>query len=145
MFTHIMVPLDLAEKESSGKSISIAADLARHYNAKVSLISVTGGINGKVSYSTTEYRRRLSEFARAIASLEKIEIDSHVYDVPDPSVEVDKKLIQAVADHKIDLIVMATHQPGWVEYFVNSHAGRLASHASVSVFVVREDANDPDP
>ena len=77
-------------------------------------------------------------FADEIAKANAIAVESRNYGVPDPSVEVDRKLIQLIEELDVDLIVMASHQPGWVEYIVNSHGGRIASHAPISVFVVRD-------
>jgi len=142
MFKHIMVPVDLAEPDKVGRALSVAADLARHYGAPMTLVSVSGGLQGKVSHSHEEYGRRLAAFAEKIARAEAVEVGSLNYGVPDPSVEVDHKLMQAIDDLGADLVVMATHQPGWLDYIVNSHGGRLASHAPISVFVVR-DADDP--
>ena len=138
MFKHIMVPCDLAAKEKWAKAVKVAGDLARRHGSRMTLISVSGGINGKVSHSIAEYRRLLSAYAAQVEQAEGIDVDSKVYDVPDPSAEVDRKLIEAIEDTGADLIVMASHQPGWVEYLVNSHAGRVAAHAPVSVFVVRD-------
>ena len=102
------------------------------------MVSVSGGLQGKVSHSHEEYGRRLAHYADELAAAHGLQIDSINYGVPDPSVEVDQKLIEAIGDLGADLVVMASHQPGWVEYFVNSHGGKLASHAKISVFVVRE-------
>ena len=140
MYKHIMIPVDLAEKARVIGAIDIAADLARHYQAGMTLVSVTGGIQGKISHSTAEYARQLEVFADEIAESESVPVASRVYDVPDPSVEVDGTLLRAIADLGADLVVMASHQPGWVEYLFNSHGGRLASHAPVSVMVVRDQA-----
>ncbi|WP_299845840.1 universal stress protein [uncultured Roseovarius sp.] len=137
MFKHIMVPFDLAAKEKLAKAIKVAGDLARRHGSRLTLISVAGGINGMVSHSVEEYRRLLAAYAAQIEQAEGIDVDSKVYDVPDPSAEVDRTLMEAIDDTGADLIVMASHQPGWVEYLVSSHAGRVAAHAPVSVFVVR--------
>ncbi|NNE82013.1 MAG: universal stress protein [Silicimonas sp.] len=139
MYSHIMVPVDLAEKDTLEKAITTAADLARHYGARMTLVSVSGGIQAKVSHSNAEYGRRLAQFADDISATHGITIGAKNYSVPDPSVEVDKKLVQAIEDLNADLAIIASHQPGWVEYIVNSHGGRLASHAPISVFVVREE------
>lgn len=138
MFQHIMAPVDLAEKDRLQKAVQVAADLAGHYQARMTLVSVSGGLQGKVSHSHEEYGRRLALYADEIAAAHTIQVDSLNYGVPDPSVEVDQKLIEAIGDLGADLVVMASHQPGWVEYFVNSHGGRLASHAKISVLLVRE-------
>ena len=137
MFKHIMVPVDLAEKDTLDRGMQVAADLAQHYGAGVTLVSVTGGLQAKVSHSARKYAEKLEDFAAEWAGQTGVQIETQVYDVPDPSVEVDRVLIRAVEETGSDLIVMATHQPGWVEYLVNSHGGRLASHALVSVMLVR--------
>lgn len=138
MFKEILVPVDLAEKEMLQKAVYVAADLAKHYSAKITLVSVVGGLQQKVSNSSGEYASMLADFAAEVAKTSGTEIQSRIFEVPDPSVEVDRKLLQAIEELGADLIVMATHQPGWIEYLVNSHGGRLASHAPISVFVVRE-------
>lgn len=140
MYKHIMVPVDLAEKGRLQKAVRVAVDLAQHFSAGMTLVSVSGGLQGKVSHSHAEYGRRLALYADELAAEHEIAVGSVNYGVPDPSVEVDQKLIEAIGDLGADLVVMASHQPGWVEYFVNSHGGKLASHAKISVFVVREGA-----
>ncbi|WP_317056720.1 universal stress protein [Roseovarius rhodophyticola] len=138
MFKHILVPVDLDEKDSVLKAISVASDQAKLYSAQLTLVSVTGGLQAKMSHSSVKYAQLLGEFAAEQAAEHGVKINSHVYGVPDPSVEVDRKLLEAISDFEADLVVMATHQPGWVEYFIDSHGGRLATHAPVSVFVVRD-------
>jgi len=133
-----MVPVDLAEKASLTKAVEVAAGLARLYKARITLVSVSGGLQAKVSHSHEEYGRLLSLFADEIAQAHGIEVASINYSVPDPSVEVDQQLMRAIDDLDVDLAVMASHQPGWVEYVVNSHGGKLARHAPISVFVVRD-------
>jgi len=139
MFTHIMVPVDMAEKDRLTKAVDVAADLAKHHGARLTLISVSGGLQGRVSHYHSEYGRLLEEFAQEISHRHGCEVHSHNVSVPDPSVEVDHKLLQLIEELDIDLAVMATHQPGWVDHFVNSHGGRLARLAPISVFVVRDE------
>jgi nucleotide-binding universal stress UspA family protein len=138
MFSHIMVPVDLAEKQQWQRAIGIACDMAQRHGARVTLVSVSGGLQGKVSHWHEEYGRRLREFAQEVSALHGVPVDGVNYGVPDPSVEVDQKLMQAINDLDVDLVVTASHQPGWIEYLVNSHSGKLARHAPVSVFVVRD-------
>lgn len=138
MFKHIMVPYDLVAREKLAKAVKVAGDLARQHGSRMTLVNIGGGINGMVSHSTEECQRLLAAYAAQVTQAEGVDVDSKFYDVPDPSVEVDRKLIEAIDDTGADLVVMASHQPGWVEYLVNSHAGRVAAHAPVSVFVVRD-------
>ena len=142
MFRHIMVPVDLAERDSIDFALGVACDLARHYDARITLVSVSGGLQGKISHWHEEYGRQLADFAAELGDAHGVRMDSINYGVPDPSVEVDQLLIRAITELEVDLAVIGSHQPGWVEYIVNSHGGRLASHAPISVFVVR-DAEPP--
>jgi len=140
MYTHILVPVDMAHSDDLKKAVQTAADLAKLYDAKVTLVSVVGGLQAKVSNSSGKYSLKLAEFSQGVSELHGVDFESMVYEVPDPSVQVDGTLLKVVEQVGADLIVMASHQPGWAEYLVNSHGGRVASHARISVFVVREDA-----
>lgn len=138
MFRKIVVPVDLSEKDSLRKALEVAADQAKLYDAEVTLVSVVGGLQAKVSNSSGKYSRKLAEFAEGVSELYGVNFKSIVYEVPDPSVQVDGTVLKVVDEIQADLIVVASHQPGWAEYLINSHGGRIASHAPVSVFVVRE-------
>ncbi len=139
MFRNILVPVDLADRKILKKAIEVGVDQARHYGANLTLVSVVGGLQAKVSNSSENYKKRLAEFAQEIsAAHDNIDIKSQIYEAADPSVEVGRYMLKAIEETSADLIIMATHQPGWFEYIVNSHGGHLASHAPISVFVVRD-------
>ena len=55
----------------------------------------------------------------------------------DISIDIDDVLQKAVQELNTDLVVMASHVPGLKEYVLASRAGYLASHAEISVMVVR--------
>lgn len=46
-------------------------------------------------------------------------------------------LIKAAEDLGVELIVMTSHVPGFIEHIFASNAGYVASHAKCSVYVVR--------
>ena len=137
MFQQIMVPVDLARKDSLTRALEVACDLALLYDAKLTLVSVSGGLQAEVSHFEVEYARQLAAFAEEISLNRDIDVASRVVSVPDPSVEVDGKLLDLIDELETDLVVMASHPPGWSDRIVNSHGGRLARLAPVSVFVVR--------
>lgn len=141
MFEHILVPIDLAEKERWARAVDVAGDLAQRYGAWMTLVSVAGGLQGKVSHSDETYARLLDIFADELGARFGVRVGAKVYSVPDPSVEVDGKLLEAVEALGVDLVVTASHQPVWSDRLINSHSGRLARAAPVSVFVVRDARN----
>ncbi len=138
MYKHIMVPVDLSVKDTLNKALDVAADLAGFYRADMTLVSVSGGLQAKVSHSTAKYSHLLAEFAASLSEAKGVKIETLNIPTPDPSVEVDAVLMEMINKMGIDLVVIASHQPGWMEYLVSSHGGRLAVHAPISVFVVRD-------
>ena len=50
---------------------------------------------------------------------------------------MDGKLIEAVETTGADLVVMATHVPGLADHLWSGHGAHVATHARVSVFLVR--------
>lgn len=138
MFKHIMVPVDLAEVDSLKTAIGVALDLAAHYKARITFVSVSGGLNARVSHSTAEYGRRLQAYADALPTPPGVKVETLNLHAPDPSVEVDSRLLGAIDTLQADLAIIGSHQPGWTDWIVNSHGGRLAAHAPISVMVVRQ-------
>lgn len=132
-----MVPVDLAHIERLGKAIDTATDLARHYALPICFVGVTAETPTEVAHTPDEFAARLKQFgdeqsARHGLTIETVALPSH-----DPTTDLDKMLIAAAADAGADLIVMASHVPGLPEHFFASHGGAVASHAPVSVFVIR--------
>lgn len=132
-----MVPVDLAHVENAEKAIATAADLASRYRIPLCFVGVTAETPTEVAHTPEEYRRKLNEFGATQANKHGLDIQTMAYASHDPAVDLDKTLIAAAKDNAVDLIVMASHVPGLPEHFFASNAGAVASHAEVSVLVVR--------
>ncbi len=137
MFKHVMVPVDLAGREKLQTAVAVAADQARHYNAKLTLVSVSGGVQPGASTSEHKFHDILDQFAAEVAQQHGIEVEAKMVHSADPTAEIDRLLLRMIEETGADLAVIGSHQPGWSDYIFNSHGGRLASHAPISVFVVR--------
>ena len=137
MYSGILVPVDLAHVERLEKALATAADLSRHYCAPVCYVGVTAPVAGPVAHNPEEYAQKLEQFGRAEASRRGIDASARAYTGHDPAVDLDDVLMRAIRETQSDLVVMASHLPGLAEHIFASNAGYLASHASVSVFVVR--------
>ncbi|MGB5559226.1 MAG: universal stress protein [Paracoccaceae bacterium] len=137
MFKTIVVPVDLAHKEALSKALCVARDLARTYSAKYYIVGVTAKTPSARARTPEEYKARLGDYAKALG--EDFGIDVHPYPVTshDLAVDLERDIINACDTLGADLVVMASHVPGLAEYVFSSNAGYLASHAKISVFVVR--------
>ncbi len=137
MFSHIMVPVDLANNAPREKAISVACQMAQQMSARVTLVSVTGSVFTNAPHSKAEGASELSKLAEELSDKTGVQVQAHSIFSPDVPAEVDASLMHAIDSVGADLVVMGSHVPGLLEYVFSSHAGWLASHAKVSVFVVR--------
>ncbi len=137
MFSRIMVPVDLAHSDALGKAIALACSMAREHKAELTFVSVSGELPSEIARSSSEHGEKLKEFAERIAAEHAIPTQALTLKSADPGAEVDRKLLGAIEEIGADLVVMASHQPGLMDYIFSSHGGYVAAHARVSVFVVR--------
>jgi nucleotide-binding universal stress UspA family protein len=137
MYEKIMVPVDLAHVERLVKALDVATDLAKHYRIPICYVGVTMPMPSEVAHTPEEYADKLAQFGAAQATKRGIKVETASYVSHDPAIDLDEKLLEAVKDTKSDLVVMASHVPGLPEHIFASNAGSVASHADVSVFVIR--------
>ena len=137
MYSKIMVPVDLAHADKLGKALATAADLAKHYGVPVCYVGVTTATPSEVAHNPAEFAEKLEAFGQAEAAKHGLLATTASYAGHDPTIDLDATLLKAVGDTGADLVVMQSHLPGFVEHIFASNAGYLASHSSVSVFVVR--------
>ena len=138
MFSKIIVPVDLAHESKLTKSLKCAAELARHFKIPVVYAGVTGTSPTEVGKTPEDYANQLAEFANSQGATEGIETTHHAIISHDPRVELDSKLISAAEELGADLFVMEGHIPNVLDHLIPSDGGKIASHAKVSVMVVRD-------
>ncbi len=137
MFNRILVPVDLAHIDRLNKAITAATDLAKFYRIPIIFAGVTADQPTAVAHTPTEYVDKLRDFGKAQSEAHGLDIDTAAYASHDPAVDLATTLIEAAQDTGADLIIMASHVPGFADHIFTSNAGAVAVHATVSVFVVR--------
>lgn len=137
VYRKIMVPVDLAHADKLEKGLTTAADLAKHYRIPVCYVSVTTAAPSPIAHNPKEFADKLEAFAQEQAGKHGHDATSKAYTSHDPAVDVDETLLKAVHDVGADLVVMASHIPGLIEYVWPSNGGKIAEHSDASVFVVR--------
>ncbi len=137
MLQNIAVPVDLAHVDKLDKALGLAALLAKQTNATVCYMGVTSTAPSSVAHTVEEFKKRLAAFAEEQGKKHGIKATSDAVKCNDPAAELGEALIEASKEEKVDTIVMASHVPGVAEHFFSSNAGYVASHAPISVFVVR--------
>lgn len=137
MYGKIIVPVDLAHAGTLEKALAVSADLARHYKAELHYVGVTATTPGAVAHNPAEFAEKLQAFAAEQGAARGVDIKTHAVTSPDPVRDLDDTLRHTVDELGADLVVMASHVPGFAEHIFATNAGYLANHASVSVLVVR--------
>lgn len=140
MFNKIMVPVDLAHLGALEKSLTVAADLSRHYGAALCYVGVTTSQPNEVAPTPEAYERKLKAFAHEHAPDSGHEPTARVYHSSDPVADLDDILVQAVQDVGADLVVMATHLPTHLDAIMPANGSVIAKHTEASVVLVRPDA-----
>ena len=143
MFRHIMAPVDLAHIGLLERALTVTADVAKHYGAKVTFVSATPdqgtcAASGQIAHNPEEFRQKLAEFAKGQAEAHGFEADSHALVLHDKAVDLDHALVDACKELGADLVIMASHTPNFADYFWSSNGGAVASHVAASVMIVRE-------
>ncbi len=133
----IMAPVDLAHSDKLAKSLALTADIARLHDATVCYVGVVSPAPGRVARTPEEFRAKLDAFARKQAEAHGHRAEAHAEISHDPSAELEDALLRAERTTGADLIVMATHVPKAADLIWPSNGGRIATHASASVLLVR--------
>ncbi|MCA1297842.1 universal stress protein [Stappia indica] len=137
VFKTILIPVDLAHVDGMQRPLKVGADLARLYGASLTLVGVTAGTPSPLAHSPEEYREKLEAFSGEQSITFGLPIKAKAMLAHDPAVDLDDRIRAAAEEIGADLIVMASHVPGFAEHLFASRAGYLAAHSSLSVFVVR--------
>ncbi len=137
MYKTLMVPIDLAHLDKLQKALDVAADLAKHYGATVHYVAVTAATPSPLAHNPAEFAEKLEKFVANEAAKRGIQAKAHPIISHDPTADLDTTLSHAGEDLGADLVVMGSHVPGFAEHIFHTHGGYVASHSSLSVFVVR--------
>lgn len=143
----ILVPTDFSE--TANLAINHAIDLARRFEAEISLVHVleTGAYQGIFSPSRkTEYNEleeaqlHLQNEANKLEKESGINISQEVV-----SGRIYEEIVRAAEEAEADLIVMGTHgASGWEQFFVGSNAFKVVTQTSVPVLSIQEQAKNPE-
>lgn len=137
MYSKIMIPVDLRHTDDLNKALSVAAEIAGSGGAELHMVGVTPSVPTEVARSPEAYREKLAGFANGKSAELGVTFEPHAEISHDISVDLDDVLERTADKIGADLIVMASHVPGFAERVFASNAGYLASHSGLSVLVVR--------
>ena len=138
MYSRILVPVDLDNADKLTKALDLAGRTAQESNAEVLYVDVVDAVPTSSARTVGDrMAERLKIFVASEAKKYGIQTADHVALRSDLHLNVGSDLIQAAKEANCDLIVMASHIPGFKDHILSSNAGYVASHAPMTVYVVR--------
>ncbi len=137
LYKKIVVPVDLAHLDKLSKAIDVSSHLAKLYGAEVFYVAVTANVPTEVARTPAEFVAKLRAFTTSEAVRHGITVTPKAYTSHDPSIDLDDYLPRAVEEVGGDLVVMASHVPGFLDQLWPTHGEHLAAHTSASIFLVR--------
>jgi nucleotide-binding universal stress UspA family protein len=138
MHSRILVPVDLNNVEKLTKALGIAARTAKENDATVVYVGVVDAVPTSSARSEVELMKELlDKFAAEQAKDNGIKTADQITLRHDLHLHVGSEIISSAKEADCDLIIMASHIPGIQDHSFASHAGYVATHAPISVYVVR--------
>ena len=139
MFKKILVPLD--GSDLADKVIPQAEDLAKSFNAQLVLLTMCSEEVGEIGPGSPELKREavsrlpmVKYLQGTVAALQAKGLNATwVYKQGEPA----PGIISYAVDHKMDLIVMASHGAGEIAWLLGNVAHRVVSHSPVEVLLIR--------
>ncbi len=137
MYNTIMIPIDIAHVEKA-KIMIEAAKIQASKDAKIIMLTVIDAIPGWAASfvpdndALSKPLQAAQDELASIASANSIEADiqvrtGHSYNT----------ILEVAKETKTDLIIVASHHPGYGDYVLGSTATKVVRHAKCSVFVIR--------
>ncbi len=136
MYSHILVPVVFDHGERGAKSLEIARALLKE-SGTVTLLHVMEELP---SYATTYLPEGLAQSQRE-AALHSLKEIAQAHSPLCKTVVIQGHAASSILDygtaHDVDCIVIASHKPGFEDYFLGSTAARVVRHATCGVHVLR--------
>jgi nucleotide-binding universal stress UspA family protein len=141
MFKTILVPVDLAEIETSQPAIDTAVALAEISGGTIRLVYVRSLV--PMTYMefvppgfSEDQEREAEESVAKVAAAVPLPAERVSATVRLGSVY--NEVLQEAEDTGADLIVVGSHRPSMATYLLGSNASTIVRHARSSVLVVRQ-------
>jgi len=141
MFRSILVPVDLAAQSGKRRALAAAVDMARRYDAELTVMTVIPDFGMSIVGSFFEEgfaERAMAEVAAKLRAFcaehvpKDLRVHQHVAQGP-----IYDAILRAAREQGYDCIVMGSHRPELKDYLLGPNAARVVRHAPCSVMVVR--------
>lgn len=142
MFKNIIIPVDLADKQSIKIILSKALDIADKFKAKLHFIYIISDFGIKMvedylpkNWAKIQKEKYQVQLQELISQYVPHDIEGKFYVGRGAIYD---EVIQYTNDARGDLIMISAVRPQFRGYMLGPNASKIVRHASVSVLVIRE-------
>lgn len=135
MYKHILIPIALDHEHHADEALTVAGRLLAD-GGRISAIHVVEPLPGFAAQyipeetgaaRQEELRAKLREELGAAEAVTPVVIEGHA----------GRGIVDYAAENGVDCIVIASHRPGFQDFFLGSTAARVVRHAQCCVHVLR--------
>jgi len=143
MFKDILLAVDIGNRETQKKAITTAVAMAKAFDGRLHIMTIVPdfGMSIVSGFFPPDFEEKaLAEATKQLHAFvkETIPADIHVQHIVAHG-SIYEEILSFANEHKIDMIVMASHRPELKDYLLGPNASHVVRHAECSVTVVRGD------
>ena len=140
MYKRILLPIDIGQESSWQIALPVAIEQARLNQAELHTLAIAPETPPQLGFLPKDYGSKMLDHAQE--KLQEILKDQMPKDITHHQHvrqgSVYKQILALAAELNVDLIIMASHQPGGLEdYLLGPNSARVVRHGHCSVLVVR--------
>ena len=139
MFGSILVPMDASQTDAGAAALALAVDVAKIRGGAITVLNVAESIPSFVeAHIPADVQSRGREQSETIIrdAIAKSGMADGI-NVVFREGHAARDILAYARENSVDLIVIASHNPGIADYFLGSVASHVVRHAHCSVLVAR--------
>lgn len=133
MYSKILVPIAMDDLDSAAKALDVAASLAQAFGGEVAVMTLETRDRDAARRVPDTAAMRFKEFVDAQSE----RLDRRLGEAFCVGDDLSAEIGNIIQDQGVDLVVMRTHDPIWLDHLLGSRSSSVALHAPCSVLVVR--------
>lgn len=133
MYSKILVPIAMDDLDSAAKALDVASSLAQAFGSEVAVMTLRASDPDEARTVPDTAATRFREFVDAQSE----RLGRHLGGAFRVGAHLGAEIRKIIDEQGVDLIVMRSHDPIWLDHLVGSRSSSVALHAPCSVLVVR--------
>lgn len=133
MYSKLLVPISMKDKDAAASAFDAAAALATAFGGAITVMHLRETDEDDARAVPDDAATKFKEFVDEQSARLGFALGG-AFRVGD---SLSDAIREVVEEYEIDLVVMKTHDPRWLDYITGSRSSAVALHTPCSVLLVR--------